>query len=288
MTTTATVTGLVADTLYQARVRATNAEGDSGWSSPPGSGRTSAPSTSAPGAPGNLRTTPGDGRMTLAWMAPANTGGAAISKYQYRARRTGTTAWTPDWTDVPDGSDPGGSAADETRVVVSGLTNGTRYRFEVRAVNSIGEGPAATIGATPAAGAVRRRPGAVVGLTAAADKYADDRRGRHYGRVTLSWSPSAGDDNLVLVRFEHRYAEDDSVLPAEWTHGPSDRLSQTIDRLKLDTLYDFRGARGEHRGAGTGGSAVESDAGASGGDEPFRAATDRDRGRDGDVRGAPR
>ena len=178
-------------------------------------------------------------RMTLAWMAPANTGGAAISKYQYRARRTGTTAWTPDWTDVPDGSDPGGSAADETRVVVSGLTNGTRYRFEVRAVNSIGEGPAATIGATPAAGAVRRRPGAVVGLTAAADKYADDRRGRHYGRVTLIWSPSAGDDNLVLVRFEHRYAEDDSVLPAEWTHGPSDRLSQTIDRLKLDTLYIF-------------------------------------------------
>ena len=238
-TTTANVTGLVADTLYQARVRATNAEGDSGWSSPPGSGRTNATSTSAPGAPGNLRTTPGDGRMTLAWMAPANTGGAAILKYQYRAQRTGTTAWTPDWTDVPDGSDPGGSAADETRVVVSGLTNGTRYRFEVRAVNSIGEGPAGTIGATPAAGAVRRLPGAVVGLTATADKYADDRRGRHYGRVTLSWSPSAGDDNLVLVGFEHRYAEDGSALPAAWTHGPSDRLSQTIDRLKLDTLYIF-------------------------------------------------
>ena len=237
--TTTIVTGLVADMLYQARVRATNAEGDSGWSSPPGSGRTNAPITSAPGAPGKLRTTPDDGRVTLAWMAPRNIGGAAILKYQYRARRTGTTAWTPDWMDVPDGSDPGGSAADETRVTVSGLTNGTRYRFEVRAVNSIGEGPAATIRATPASGAVRRLPGAVVGLTATADKYADDRRGRHYGRVTLSWSPSAGDDNLVLVRFEHRYAEDDSVLPAEWTHGPSDRLSQTIDRLKHDTLYIF-------------------------------------------------
>ena len=41
-TTTTTITGLVADTLYQARVRATNAEGDSGWSSPPGAGRTNA------------------------------------------------------------------------------------------------------------------------------------------------------------------------------------------------------------------------------------------------------
>ena len=240
-TTTATVTGLVADTLYQARVRATNAEGDSGWSRPPGSGRTNASSTSAPGAPGNLRTTPDDGRVTLAWTAPANTGGAAILKYQYRAQRTGTTAWTPDWTDVPGGSDPGSSAADETRVVVSGLTNDTRYRFEVRAVNSIGEGPAATIRARPAADAARRLPGAVVGLTAMADKYADDRGGRHYGRVTLSWSPSAGDDNLVLARFEYRYAEDGSALPAGWTHhGRHDRLSEAIvDRLKLDTLYVF-------------------------------------------------
>ena len=90
--TTTTVTGLVANTLYEARVRATNAEGDSGWSDPPGSGRTNASSTSAPGAPGNLRTTPGDGRVTLAWTAPGSDGGAAILKYQYRAQRTGTTA----------------------------------------------------------------------------------------------------------------------------------------------------------------------------------------------------
>ena len=147
--TTTTVTGLVANTLYEARVRATNAEGDSGWSDPPGSGRTNAASTSAPGAPGNLRTTPGDGRVTLAWTAPANTGGAAILKYQYRAQRTGTTAWTPAWTDVPDGSDPGSSAADETTFTVSGLINGTEYVFQRRAVNSVGEGPAASAAATP-------------------------------------------------------------------------------------------------------------------------------------------
>ena len=41
-TTTTTIIGLTADTLYEARVRATNAEGDSGWSDPPGSGRTPA------------------------------------------------------------------------------------------------------------------------------------------------------------------------------------------------------------------------------------------------------
>ena len=41
--TSATITSLVASTDYEARVRATNAEGDSGWSDPPGAGRTNTP-----------------------------------------------------------------------------------------------------------------------------------------------------------------------------------------------------------------------------------------------------
>ena len=147
--TTATVTGLVADTLYQARVRATNAEGDSGWSDPPGSGRTNAPSTSAPGAPRDLGTAPGDGRVTLAWTAPGSDGGAAIEKYRYRVSANAGSSWDPDWTDVPDGADAGDSAADETTFTVSGLSNGTEYVFELRAVNSVGEGPAASAADTP-------------------------------------------------------------------------------------------------------------------------------------------
>ena len=148
-TTTAIVTGLVVDTLYQARVRATNAEGDSGWSDPPGSGRTNAPGTSAPGAPRDLRTTPGDGQVTLAWTAPGSDGGAAIEKYRYRVSANAGSSWDPDWTDVPDGADVGDSAADETTFTVSGLINGTEYVFQLRAVNSVGEGLAASDAATP-------------------------------------------------------------------------------------------------------------------------------------------
>ena len=47
-TTSTTISGLAANTPYQAQVRATNDEGDSGWSTPPGSGRTNAPGNNAP------------------------------------------------------------------------------------------------------------------------------------------------------------------------------------------------------------------------------------------------
>ena len=161
--TTTTIASLVADTLYEARVRASNSEGDSGWSDPPGSGRTNAASTSAPGAPGNLRTAPGDGRVALAWTAPGSDGGAAIEKYRYRVSADGGSSWDPDWTDVPDGPDAGGSAADETTFTVSGLSNGTEYVFQLRAVNSVGEGPAASATGTPARAPLPPGSGFLVG-----------------------------------------------------------------------------------------------------------------------------
>ena len=43
----------------------------------------------------------------------------------------------------------------------------------------------------------------------------------------------------MLERFEYRYAESGSALPARWLHGPSDRLSETVKRLKLETDYVF-------------------------------------------------
>ena len=61
---------------------------------------------------------------------------------------------TGEWTTVSGG----GSARSRT---VTGLTNGTEYGFQVRAVNSIGEGPASEDTATPG-----RAPTMPTGLTA--------------------------------------------------------------------------------------------------------------------------
>ena len=232
MGTTATVTGLAADTDYEVRVRATNAEGNSGWSDPPGSGRTNAtitPNANAPSAPRFLKAFTSDRHVMLSWFAPARDGGSSISKYEYR-HASGTS--------VPDDTPWSSGTSNRLQAGFGSLRNGQLYTFQVRAVGAE-EGPAASVTATPSAKPVRRLPGAVSGLAATAEAYADDHRRRQYGRVSLSWNPPAGDDNSVLERFEYRYAESGSALPARWLHGPSDRLSETVKRLKLETVYVF-------------------------------------------------
>ncbi len=105
------------------------------------------PPPPAPAAPAGLTATAGNASVTLAWDDPSNT---TITRYEYRMRWTGV-GWQ-DWVAIPN------SGATTTSHAVTGLTNGTEYRFKVRAVNAGGAGRAAPsahpwyVSATPPGG----------------------------------------------------------------------------------------------------------------------------------------
>ena len=103
-----------------------------------------------PAAPANLEANDGVTVVLLYWD---HTDDSSVEKYQYRYREEDATTWEPDWTDVP------GSDAETTSHYVTGLTNATTYTFEVRAVNSAGDGETSSAAATPRSALVLRQMG---------------------------------------------------------------------------------------------------------------------------------
>jgi alpha-tubulin suppressor-like RCC1 family protein len=101
----------------------------------------------APGAPAITGVVAGDREATVTWEPPASDGGSGVTGYVV----------TPEVGGVAQ--DPTPFASSATSGTVSGLTNGTAYRFRVTAVNAAGPGapsaPSAevvpTAPATPAA-----------------------------------------------------------------------------------------------------------------------------------------
>ena len=76
-----------------------------------------------PAAPSRVKAVPGDRSVALSWDNPGN---ADITGWEYRHKEAAATAWGA-WTAIA------GSSASTTRATVSGLVNGTRYAFQVRA-----------------------------------------------------------------------------------------------------------------------------------------------------------
>ena len=121
-----------------------------------------------PGPPQDLRADAGDGQVALSWLSPADTGAAAIQRYEYRHAKA-SEPYTLDWKTAAGG-------ADARSVTVADLDNGTEYKFEVQAVNRFGAGKEAAVTATPA----------IPSLLAIGDVTVDEGDGTAVLEVTLT------------------------------------------------------------------------------------------------------
>ena len=158
-TTTDTDTGLTNDTKYFYVVSAYNSAGQSANSTEVNA----TPVLPPPAAPLGLAATPGNAQVSLTWTASA-------SASSYHVRRSMTS-----------GAETQISAPTSTNFTDTGLTNGTKYFYDVSAVNSGGESAnSPEVSATPVA--PLSAPATPTGLQATGGN----------AQVNLSWNASAG------------------------------------------------------------------------------------------------
>ena len=196
------VEDLINGTEYTFTVRAENSTGAG-----PASDRASATPGTTPGPPVDLGTElAGSGRTMLIWKEPASGGGRPILKFQYRQSPDAGASRVPDWTDIE--SDGPGTG----EYLVSGLNNGDEYTWEVRAVNQLGSGSAASVADTPLS-----VPGQPQGLS-----YSP----LHLG-VSLSWLPPQDDGGTAILRYEFQQDSGDWVEVPVDALPPSGRASRS-------------------------------------------------------------
>lgn len=132
------------------------------------------PGGNVPTTPQDFTATPGSGQVSLRWIAPADTGGSAITGYQ--VSKDGGTSWT--------------NVGLTTAYTFTGLTNGTEYTFKVRAVNSAGSGAEASRTATPTS--APSVPTVPRNFTASPG----------FQRVILNWDVPASNGGSSIIRYE--------------------------------------------------------------------------------------
>ncbi|MDJ0377454.1 peroxidase family protein [Cryobacterium sp. PH31-L1] len=180
--TSLVVTGLTNGSSFTFQVSATNAEGSSAFSASSNAVTPSAPAVLVvPGAPTIGTSVAGNAQVTVNWTAPgAVTNAPAVTGY--RIRTFVGAATTPAFSTT---------VGNVTTRVITLLTNGTGYTFDVAAINSVGTGPvsARSVSVTPTAPTVLVVPGApTIGTSVAGN-----------ASVTVNWTAPGAVTNAPAV-----------------------------------------------------------------------------------------
>ena len=206
--------------------------------------RIAPPGVTAPISTIGLRASPGNGRVTLRWNTPANTGGAPIVRYEYRWKESGGEF--SDWISVGSGT---------RSATAPNLTNGAEYTFEARAVNALGKGSAETAVATPTL-VTRPPPPPVTGGGGGGGGGGSRGRPPSYpgtiraeggdGAVTLTWNAPSSQGSSRIQHYEYRIDGE-----GEWISTGSTDRAHSITGLINGRTYFFHLRAVSAAGAGS-------------------------------------
>ncbi len=176
----------------------------------------------------------GSGWMRLAWSHLG--GNLEITEWQYRYKVASATRWGV-WTEIP------GSDGDTTEHTFRGLTNGTRYSFQVRAVNRVGLGtPSTTTSWRPRGGTTHPPPVTNTGSWAAGAPEQPNIVSAEAGHrsVTIAWTPQRG---YEINEYQERYRKRGAPSWTEWADIPDsdgDTTEHTWNELENGVMYQFQ------------------------------------------------
>ena len=156
-------------------------------------------------APTEFKATAGDSEVLLSWKA-ANS--EDVQSY--------VITWTP-------GNGAASVASTVTTYTATGLTNGTAYSFQIKAVYSQGESEVATIQATPEAEAVVYNP--VTEFQAAAS----------YKSVVLSWTAPVAAEKTTLTGYSIQVSGSEQPIVIE----DPETVTYTVGELTNGEDYTF-------------------------------------------------
>ena len=191
--------------------------------------RIAPPGVTVPISSIGLRANSGNGQVTLRWNTPANNGGAAIVRYEYRWGETGGEFG--DWMSV---------APSARSATVPNLTNGTEYVFEVRPANALGYGSVETAMATPEEGGViifPPPPPPTGNKAPTADAGLDQLGVREGALVMLDGSGSSDPDDDALRYRWNQLSGEPVVLSSQNVVNPTFTAPQ---ELTADEVLSFR------------------------------------------------
>ncbi|MFI5935144.1 fibronectin type III domain-containing protein [Actinoplanes sp. NPDC051494] len=210
-----TVTGLTNGVAYTFTVTATNGNG----AGPESNASLAATPADKPAAPTVTDAIAGPGAVTVKWTAPADNG-ATITGYSVQAYDGVTPVGSPC---VPPN-------ASTLQCVVTGLTNGTEYKFKVTATNTAGTSDAPAQPANPAT--PQDKPGMPTVVSAVP----------HPTSVTVTWNEPSSDGGSEITAYEVKAYTGGTPLPAK-VCAPDDLdvlLACTVTGLTNGTSYTFK------------------------------------------------